>query len=95
MLEQLYPKARFPLGHPVLAARLSEMGALLTDLSEFDAAVEYGRRGREMSERLYPKEQYPQGHPALAQALYNMGLIDVSRGYSFEIVDYEKARSGS
>jgi len=90
MLEKVYPKNQYPMGHPLLAERLSEMGAVLANLSEYDSAIEYARRGLEMSERLYSRDRFANGHPALVRALYNAGMIHVSKGYSLAAVDRRK-----
>jgi hypothetical protein len=75
MLESLFPKEQYPDGHPLLAERLSEVGACLAAAGRNEAALEYGQRGLAMCDRLFTRQAYPAGHPVLAKALYNVGLI--------------------
>ena len=63
---QLYPKGRYPQGHPDLATSLNNLGSLLQAQGEYGQALDCFQQALHMCQQLYPKEQYPQGHPALA-----------------------------
>ena len=65
MYEALYPKSRYPQGHPDLASGLYNLGALLKAQGDYTAARGYCQRALAMNEALFPKETYPQGHPGL------------------------------
>jgi CHAT domain-containing protein/Tfp pilus assembly protein PilF len=78
--EQLYPKDRYPQGHPDLARTLAWMGGLLEEQGSYGEAREYFERSLAMTESLYPKERYPQGHPDLAASLNNLGGLLLAQG---------------
>ena len=67
MKRALYPKDKFPQGHPELAVSLINLGYLLKARGEF-------RKPN------YPKDKFPQGHPRLASSLHNLGAILHVRG---------------
>ena len=90
MLEKIFPENEYPHGHPLVAERLSEMGTVLAEVSEYDKAVEFSSRGLDMCERFYSRDQYPNGHPTLARALYNLGMIRASKGFSLFVIDKQK-----
>ena len=73
MCESLYPKARYPQGHPDLAISLNNLGALLQAQGSYGEARGYFERALAMHQSLYPKDRYPQGHPDLAISLNNLG----------------------
>jgi CHAT domain-containing protein len=80
MREQLYPKARYPRGHPLLALSLNNLGALLKAQGEYGQAQTYYRQALAMYEQLYPKARYPRGHPLLALSLNNLGSLLQDQG---------------
>jgi CHAT domain-containing protein/Tfp pilus assembly protein PilF len=88
MNQALYPKAKYPQGHPDLARNLHNLGALLRDQGEYGRARDYYERALAMSEDLYPKAQYPQGHPDLAISLNNLGHLLQNQGEYGRARDY-------
>ena len=80
MREALYPKERYPQGHPDLATSLNNMGLLLQKQGNYGEARGYLQRALEMVQALYPKERYPQGHPDLAPSLNNLGGVLQAQG---------------
>jgi CHAT domain-containing protein len=72
MCEGLYPKARYPHGHPHLAASIDNLALLHEDQGEYARAEPLFRRALKMYEGLYPKARYPHGHPHLAQSITNL-----------------------
>ncbi len=75
MTEALYPRNRYPQGHPDLAGSLNNLGSLLGAQGDYGGAREYFERALAMREALYPKEGYPQGHPDLAGSLHSLGFL--------------------
>ena len=75
MNQKLYPKERFPDGHPELADSLNNMGGVLQSLGESGKALPYYEQALAMNQKLYPKERFPDGHPDLAGSLNNMGSV--------------------
>jgi CHAT domain-containing protein/tetratricopeptide (TPR) repeat protein len=75
MRESLYPKDRYPRGHPDLATSLNNLGSLLQDQGSYGEARGYLERGLAMRESLYPRDRYPRGHPDLATSLNNLGSL--------------------
>jgi tetratricopeptide (TPR) repeat protein/CHAT domain-containing protein len=80
LAERLYPKERFPDGHPLLALSLNNLGFLLVARGRLDEALPYFERALAMRERLYPRGRYPDGHPDLATSLNNLGFLLRERG---------------
>jgi CHAT domain-containing protein/tetratricopeptide (TPR) repeat protein len=80
MYRALYPKEKYPHGHPELAGSLNNLGELLQAQGDYGGAREYLQRKLEMTQALYPKERYPQGHPQLAQSLNNLGVLLMEDG---------------
>ena len=74
MRQALYPKERYPQGHPDLADSLNNLGSLLRPRGP-TARRGATERALAMSQALYPKERYPQGHPDLATSLNNLGSL--------------------
>lgn len=85
--ERLYPRGRYPDGHPHLAQSLTNIGEVLAARGELDEAAGFLLKSLEMNERLYPKNLYPQGHRLLAQALNNLGLHELTRGRDEKALD--------
>ena len=91
MHQALYPKERYPQGHPDLAMSLNNLGLVLSDRGPTARRRGYFERALAMYEALYPKERYPQGHPDLAISLNNLGLLFQTQGdYGEARVDYER-----
>ncbi len=80
MFQTLYPKERYPQGHPRLARGLHNLGSLLQAQGNYVEARVYLQRALEMFQTLYPKERYPQGHPELAAGLNSMGRLLLDQG---------------
>jgi CHAT domain-containing protein/tetratricopeptide (TPR) repeat protein len=78
--EQLYPKAKYPDGHPDLAASLDNLGGILWDQGDYDGALPFFQKTLAMVERLYPKAKYPGGHPEVALSLNKLGGLLYKRG---------------
>src|SRR5262249_11875161 len=76
----LYPKERYPLGHPLLAPSFNSLGGLLRAQGNYEEARQYYERALEMLRGLYPQARYPQGHPYLAFGLSNMGDLLQTEG---------------
>src|SRR5262249_23587463 len=80
--QQLYPKDKYPDGHPDLATSLNNLGLLLQAQGEYGQAEPYLRQALQMCQGHYPKASYPQGHPHLALSLNNLGaLLDAQGQY--------------
>jgi CHAT domain-containing protein len=86
MRQALYPKERYPQGHPDLAQSLNNLGYLHLAQGDYAKALPLFERALAMRERLYPEARYPQGHPDLALSLNNLGSLHWTQG------DYGKAR---
>jgi hypothetical protein len=56
LLQRVYPKEKFPNGHPRLAVSLNDLGSLLKDQGEYAKAEPFLRQALEMRQKLYPKE---------------------------------------
>ena len=69
MRQALYPKDRYPRGHPELTNSMVWLGFVLTEQRVYDEARDHFERTLKMRQSLYPKERYPQGHPELADSL--------------------------
>jgi CHAT domain-containing protein/tetratricopeptide (TPR) repeat protein len=78
--KRLYPKDRYPQGHPDLARGMGTLGNLLWAQGSYAEARGYCERALAMFQSLYPKERYPQGHPDLARGLGNLGLLLEAQG---------------
>ena len=92
MCQTLYPKARYPLGHPNLATCLNNLGYVLWRQGNAGEGRKYLQRALEMDEALHPKARYPQGHPSLASNLNNLGgLLEAQGNYKEAREYYERA----
>jgi CHAT domain-containing protein/Tfp pilus assembly protein PilF len=80
LYEQLFPPARFPDGHPELAAALNNVGFLLQASGALAQAEPYLRRALAMREKLYPPARFPTGQADVALSLTNLGLLLRERG---------------
>jgi tetratricopeptide (TPR) repeat protein len=70
---KLYPKERYPRGHPDLAQIVNNVGFMLYMQGKYGEALDYDQQALQMNQQLYPKERYPRGHPDLAMSLDSMG----------------------
>ena len=80
MRQALYPKERYPQGHPDLAVGLNNLGHLYWNQNNYGEARVYFQRALEMRQALYPKERCPQSHPDLARSLNNVGSVLQAQG---------------
>jgi tetratricopeptide (TPR) repeat protein/CHAT domain-containing protein len=78
--EKLYPRVRYVLGHPDLAASLNAMGFLLQAKGSYAEARVYHESALTMRESLYPKNLFPHGHPDVATSLNNLGSLLHAQG---------------
>ena len=93
MRETLYPKDKFPDGHPHLAGSLNNLGFLFHARGMYRQAQDYYERALAMNEKLYPN-----GHHYLAISLNNLagllgnrGALDQAQGYDERaLAMYEK-----
>jgi tetratricopeptide (TPR) repeat protein/CHAT domain-containing protein len=86
--QRLYPKGKFPQGHPRLAEGLNNLGSLLHAQGKSARALDYFQEALAMRQRLYSKAQYPQGHPDLATNLNNLGSLLQEQGEYGSARDY-------
>jgi tetratricopeptide (TPR) repeat protein len=80
VLQKLYPKEKYPQGHPALTLSLNNLGYLLQAQGEYARAEPFYREALTMRQQLYPQTKYPQGHPALALSLNNLGYLLRAQG---------------
>jgi CHAT domain-containing protein len=80
MYRALYPRAKFPAGHPHLAGSLNNLGALLEARGDHARAEPFYREALAMYRALYPRAKFPAGHPDLATSLHNLGALLEARG---------------
>jgi tetratricopeptide (TPR) repeat protein len=94
MNQSLYPKERYPQGHPDLARSLNNLGTLLWAQGSVVEARGHLERALAMLQSLYPNDRYPRGHPHLAQSLNNLGaVLEVQGSYCEARPYYERARA--
>ena len=78
--EKLYPKSRYPDGHPDLAESLHNMADLLETQGKLDQAEPLYRATLAMRYKMYPSDRYPNGHPHLALNLNNLAYLLGAQG---------------
>jgi CHAT domain-containing protein/Tfp pilus assembly protein PilF len=78
--QMLYPKDKYPQGHPDLATSLNNLGGCLEAQGEFIKAETFYRDALAMRQALYPKDKYPQGHADIASCLNNLGGVLQGQG---------------
>src|SRR5206468_2724657 len=78
--EALYPRTRYPQGHPDLVGSIHNLAALHQAQGEYARAEPLFRRALEMREALFPRAGYPQGHPHLASSLNNLAGLHQAQG---------------
>jgi CHAT domain-containing protein len=83
MNRALFPKDRFPRGHPQQALSLNNLGLLYESAGQYAKAEPLYREALEMYRALFPKERVPNGHPSLALSLNNLGgLYEATGAYT-------------
>jgi CHAT domain-containing protein len=80
MNETLYPPARYPAGHPLLADSLNNLAELHYTQGEYSKAEPLFARALTMYEALFPPVRYLQGHPDLAMSLNNLAFLHEAQG---------------
>ncbi|HLW66904.1 MAG TPA: tetratricopeptide repeat protein, partial [Gemmataceae bacterium] len=56
---QLFPAAKYPDGHAMLAATLNNTGSMYLSAGQYDQAVSYIEQSLAMNRKLYPASKYP------------------------------------
>ena len=80
MRRTLFPKERFPNGHPELAKSINHLGALHWAAGEYARAEPFLREALVICSALYPKERFPSGHPDLAASINNLAALHYPAG---------------
>jgi CHAT domain-containing protein len=75
MRRRLYPPAKFPNGHPLLALGLHNLATVLGHQGREADAEPLERDALAMNRRLYPPAKSPDGHPNLAGSLSNLAFM--------------------
>ncbi len=83
--EGLYPRARYPKGHPDLSLSLNNLAGLHQAQGDYAKAEPLLARALVINEALYSRDLFPQGHPYLATSLNNLAGVHQAHG------DYAKA----
>jgi CHAT domain-containing protein len=87
MYRALFPKERFPNGHPALATSISNLAALYQLSGEYAKAEPVCQEAVHLQRLLFPKERFPNGHPDLATSINNLASLYQSSG------EYAKAKT--
>jgi CHAT domain-containing protein/tetratricopeptide (TPR) repeat protein len=77
---RLYPKKRYPQGHPDLATSINNLAFLYQSAGEYGRAEPLYQEALAMRRVLFPKERYPNGHPDLALSINNLAFLYDSAG---------------
>jgi CHAT domain-containing protein len=72
---RLYPREKYPRGHPQLARGLYALGVAQTAAGEYGQAEPLCREALDMCRALYPREEHPQGHPELTVSINILGHL--------------------
>ena len=81
LTETLYPKDKYPDGHPHLATSIQNLATMYyTQGSYAKAEPLFAQAAMKMREALYPKDKYPDGHRDLAMNLYLLALLCQTQG---------------
>jgi CHAT domain-containing protein len=72
---RLYPKERFPDGHPNLAMSINNLAVLYRSAGEYARAEPLYVEALAMYRTLFPKERFPNGHTHLAASLNNLANL--------------------
>src|SRR5438132_717503 len=65
MYRALFPREKYPQGHPDLANGLNNLALLHRAAGEYGKALPLYRDALEMQRALFSREKYPRGHPHL------------------------------
>jgi CHAT domain-containing protein/tetratricopeptide (TPR) repeat protein len=88
LLRRLYPQARYPQGHPLLAGTLDVLGLLCKSQGKDSQALAYYEQALHGQRLLYPEARHPQGHAELARSLDKVGLSLWDLGEHGKALDY-------
>jgi CHAT domain-containing protein len=77
---RLYPKEKYPQGHPDLANSLNNLAFVYQAAGEDGQAEPLYQEALTMTRALYPKDKYPHGHSDLARSLNNLALLHFYAG---------------
>jgi CHAT domain-containing protein len=80
MREALFPRTRYPQGHPDLAQSINNLAMLHKAQGEYGKAEPLYVRALKMNEALYPRSRYPEGHPDLARSINNLAALHSAQG---------------
>jgi CHAT domain-containing protein/Flp pilus assembly protein TadD len=80
MTRVLYPKEKYPDGHPALANTINNLGLTYLYAAAYGQAEPLFREALEINRALYPKARYPDGHPELTTTINNLGLLHQAVG---------------
>jgi CHAT domain-containing protein len=80
MKRALYPKEKYPSGHPDLALSINNLAVLHKDAGEYGKALPLFHEALDMRRALFPKDRFPDGHPALAQSINNLASLHQDAG---------------
>jgi CHAT domain-containing protein/tetratricopeptide (TPR) repeat protein len=72
---RLYPKERYPQGHPDLADGVNNLAVQYYSAGEYAKAEPLYQEGLAMYRALFPKERFPNGHPDLAGSIINLAEL--------------------
>jgi CHAT domain-containing protein/tetratricopeptide (TPR) repeat protein len=73
MLQRLFPRTKYPQGHPTLVTMFGALGRWSQLAGDTARALDCYQQALAMNQRLYPADKYPQGHPLLAGNLTLLG----------------------
>ncbi len=79
LLQQIYPPAKYPDGHPHIVRCYRDLCLITDELGEYEAQYKYCQEGLVMCRQLFPRDKCPDGSPLLASMLANMGNVLVRR----------------
>jgi tetratricopeptide (TPR) repeat protein len=74
LYSEVYPKDRFPVGHPELASSLQNLAFVHSNLYQYEAAAENGQRAADMNKAL-AAAKIPVDRQGWATSLANLGEI--------------------
>ena len=79
LLQQIYPPAKYPDGHPHIVRCYRDLCLITDELGEYEAQYKYCQEGLVMCRQLFPRDKCPDGSPLLASMLVYMGNVLVRR----------------
>ena len=76
----LFPREKYPRGHPDLARSMNNLGFLLQGQGQYANAEPVFRDSLAMRRLLFSREVFPHGHPELAQGVHNLAFVLKAQG---------------